>query len=58
LRHLARWRDAYTILTYLGRLSDSHGEDSEKSPEKVTGVEGRLAYVRRTLRGPAALTAS
>lgn len=57
LRHLARWRDAYTILTNLGRLTRANGGDSEKSSEKVSGVEERLAYVKRTLGGPAALTA-
>jgi HEXXH motif-containing protein len=58
LRHLARWRDAFTILTNLGRLTHAPDGESEKSPEKVSGVEERLAYARRLLRGPAALTAS
>lgn len=57
LRHLARWRDAYALLTNLGRLSREHGGDSEKAPEKVSGVEERLASVRGILAGPTALSA-
>ena len=56
VRHLARWQDAYTILTNLGRLIRAHGGDSEDSTGKVS-VEERLAYVRRIPHGSATLAA-